>query len=139
MRRVLATERGGGWIGRGDLRPSGRVGPDRYGAGPRVAAPARAPPAKLGVELHSSYVGHARAETSCVTELALWIGDTGAKTGGRELRGAEVPVVYARRRCLNDHLERLQQLLEEVGFGAARIDVDDETLLAIETGRGLSR
>ena len=68
-----------------------------------------------------------------------WIGEPEAKTGGRELRGAEVPVVHARRRCLIDHLERLQQLLEEVGFGAARIDVDDETLLAIETGGSLRR
>jgi hypothetical protein len=88
----------------------------------------------LAVELHSSYVGHMRAETTQVAELVLGIGEVGAETSARELRGVVVPVVYARRRCLIDHLERLQEVLEEGGFGAARIDVGAETLLAVETG-----
>ncbi len=88
----------------------------------------------LAVELHSSYVGHMRAETTHVAELVLGIGDPGAETSARKLRGVEVPLDHARRRCLIDHLERLQEILEEGGFGAARIDVGDETLLAVETG-----
>lgn len=88
----------------------------------------------LAVELHSSYVGHTRSATTHVAELVLGVGEAGAETSARELRGAEVPVVRARRRCLIDHLERLQEVLAASGFGAARIDVDDETLLAIETG-----
>ncbi len=88
----------------------------------------------LGIELHSSYVGHMRAATTHVAELVLGLGETGAETSARELRGLVVPVVYARRRCLIDHLERLQEVLADGGFGAARIDVGDEALLAVETG-----
>jgi endonuclease YncB( thermonuclease family) len=64
--------------------------------------------------------------------------------GSRALRprrascaASEVPVVHARRRCLIDHLERLREILADAGFGAARIDVEDEALLAIEGGRDL--
>ncbi len=88
----------------------------------------------LGVELHSSYVGHMRAQATHVAELVLGLGETGAETSARELRGLVVPVVYARRRCLIDHLERLQEVLADGGFGAARIDVGDDTLRAVETG-----
>jgi hypothetical protein len=69
-----------------------------------------------------------------VAELVLGVGEPGAETSARELRGAEVPVVHARRRCLIDHLERLQKILADAGFGDARIDVEDEALLAIEGG-----
>ena len=88
----------------------------------------------LGVELHSSYVGHMRAAATQVAELVLGLGETGAETSARELPGAVVPVVYARRRCLIDHLERLQEVLADGGFGPARIDFGDEALLAVETG-----
>jgi len=45
-------------------------------------------------------------------------------------------VAYARRRCLIDHLERLQEVLEEAGYGPARIDVADEALQPVETSGG---
>jgi hypothetical protein len=71
-----------------------------------------------------------------VAELVLGVGEPGAETSARALRGVEVPVAYARRRCLIDHLERMQEVLEEAGYGAARIDVGDEALLAVETTPG---
>jgi len=50
-----------------------------------------------------------------VAELVLGVGEPGAETSARALRGVEVPVAYARRRCLIDHLERMQEVLEEAG------------------------
>lgn len=86
----------------------------------------------LAVELHSSYVGHQRAQTTQVAELALGPGPDQAETSTRELAAPELPVVWARRRCLIDHVARLQDLLEERGLGRARIDLDDEALLSVE-------
>ena len=45
---------------------------------------------------------------------------------------AQIPVLYARRRCLYDHLQRLQEFADELGIGPLQADVLDETLLALE-------
>ena len=66
-----------------------------------------------GVELHSTYTGYAGADTA-ITELRLAPGEEPST----ELRSVEhevLPVTHARRRCLYDHLQRLQGFLAELG------------------------
>jgi len=50
----------------------------------------------------------------------------------RVLGHAEVPVEYARRRCLYDHLQRLQDFADELGIGPLEADVLDETVAAVD-------
>ena len=83
-----------------------------------------------GIELHSSYMGHDAIHASQVTHLLLAPGERSFEA--RELPQAEVPVVWARRRCLYDHLQRLGDFLRELGHFDASIDVLDEALLAVE-------
>jgi hypothetical protein len=57
--------------------------------------------------------------------------------GSRALRAEplaqpEVPVVWARRRCLYDHLQRLGDFLRELGYERVQIDVCDEALAGVE-------
>ena len=83
-----------------------------------------------GVELHSFYTGHDRLGETSVTHLLL-------APGGRELRteprrNSEVPVIWARRRCLYDHLQCLADWLRELGHEDVRIELDDEALSAVE-------
>jgi hypothetical protein len=86
---------------------------------------------ELGLELHSTYVGHPEVETR-VTHLILG--------GGGEQRAAaeavvrpdgELPVVFARRRCLFDHLQRLQDELAGIGHRAG-IEIDDASVSELE-------
>jgi hypothetical protein len=82
-----------------------------------------------GLELHSVYVGHKHTTTQA-THLRL------ARGGIRETTTIEhehdaIPVMYARRRCLYDHLQQLQDLLEEAGIDG-KIPVDEKAILAVE-------
>ncbi len=79
--------------------------------------------------LHSVYVGHKRTMTQA-THLRL------ARGGIRETVTAEhehdsIPVMYARRRALYDHLQNLQDLLDEAGIEAT-IPVDEKAIVAVE-------
>jgi hypothetical protein len=71
--------------------------------------------------LISSYVGHEGAETQ-IAELLL-APDRPAVTRARSASHSEIPVFFARERCLYDHLGSLQELLAELGYGDASIDV----------------
>jgi hypothetical protein len=81
------------------------------------------------VQLHSTYVGHKRTSTQA-THLKL------AKGGARETIAIEhehdsIPVVYARRRCLYDHLQHLQDLLADADIDAS-IPLDESAVTAVE-------
>jgi hypothetical protein len=86
---------------------------------------------ELGLELHSTYVGHPGVETR-VTHLALGGGDAQrAATEAVAWPDGELPVVFARRRCLFDHLQRLQDELAGAGHQAG-IEVDDASVSELE-------
>lgn len=81
------------------------------------------------LSLHSIYVGHKHTTTQA-THLRL------ARGGLRETVTVEhehdsIPVMYARRRCLYDHLQTLQDLLEEAGLEAT-IPIDERAIVAVE-------
>jgi hypothetical protein len=85
----------------------------------------------LGLELHSTYVGHPGVETR-VTHLTL--GGGGPRRAANEAVArpdGELPVVFARRRCLFDHLQRLQDLLAGIGHQAG-IEIDDASVSELE-------
>lgn len=84
----------------------------------------------LGVELQSSYTGHDHLSESGVIHLVL--APELHELEPRLLSQAAVPVVWARRRCLYDHLQRLQDLLGELGHDSVEIDVLDDALLAVD-------
>jgi len=74
--------------------------------------------------------GHKRTTTQA-THLKL------AKGGIRETIAIEhehdsIPVVYARRRCLYDHLQHLQDLLADADIDAS-IPIDEKAVTAVET------
>lgn len=48
------------------------------------------------------------------------------------LHHSEIPVMWARRRGLYDHLQRLADFLRELGDEDVRIDVGEEALAAVE-------
>jgi hypothetical protein len=81
------------------------------------------------VQLHSTYVGHKCTSTQA-THLKL------AKGAVRETTAIEhehdsIPVVYARRRCLYDHLQHLQDLLADADIDAS-IPIDERAVTAVE-------
>ena len=85
-----------------------------------------------GIELHSTYTGHLRAERTVVTWLFLAPGGSPHEIETAELDPGEMPVYVARRRCLFDHLVRLQELIAgELGVDV-RIDTPDRALIAAE-------
>jgi hypothetical protein len=45
---------------------------------------------------------------------------------------SEIPVTWARRRCLYDHLQCLADWLRELGHEDVRIELDDDALSAVE-------
>jgi hypothetical protein len=55
----------------------------------------------------------------------------GALTSLPGLASNQLAVLYARRRCLYDHL-RLQDFADELGIGPLQADVIEATLLAVE-------
>lgn len=80
-----------------------------------------------GIELHSTYLGHERTPTRA-THLLL-------APGLRDTLAAEhehdtIPVLYERRRCLYDHLARLQDLCLRLELDA-QITIGDDALAAI--------
>jgi hypothetical protein len=83
-----------------------------------------------GVVLESTYVGHDHVPETHVTYLLL--APAMRSIEHCTVPHAEIPVLYARRRCLYDHLQRLQDFADELGLGFLGADVVDETLVAIE-------
>ena len=84
----------------------------------------------LGVELHSVYVGHPGTSTH-VTHLALSGPPSQAASETAVYPESDLPVVFARRRCLFDHLQRLQDELGGLGHEAG-INVDDSGVSELE-------
>ena len=83
---------------------------------------------KRGVELHSSYLGHHGAPTR-TSHLLLAPGASNSEAVEHD--ESLIPVTFARRRCLYDHLQRLQDFLTELGH-TVQIPLADEALLAVE-------
>jgi hypothetical protein len=81
-----------------------------------------------GIELHSSYLGHPGARTQATH---LMLGPTGNASEAVEHEASSIPVIAARRRCVYDHLQRLQELLAELGH-VAQIPLADDALIAVE-------
>jgi len=81
------------------------------------------------VQLHSTYLGHKRTSEQA-THLKL------AKGGIRETTAIEheydsIPVMYARRRCLYNHPQHLQDLLADADIDAS-IPIDERSIAAVE-------
>ena len=84
---------------------------------------------ELGVELHSSYLGHPDSEAA-VSHLALRP-DSAPATATELQPGAELPVGEERRRCLYSHLAQLQCLLEDATAGHVTIDLTDGAIALV--------
>jgi hypothetical protein len=82
------------------------------------------------VELHSSYLGHPGAPTQA-SHLLLAPDPEDIDSEAVEHSEKSIPVIIARRRCLYDHLQRLQDFLETLGHTAA-IPLPDDALIAVE-------
>jgi hypothetical protein len=81
-----------------------------------------------GVELHSTYTGHPKVKTlSCHLMLAHGLHDTLTV----EHDHASIPVIHERRACLYDHLQRLQDLLAQLGH-QAHIPLQDSAIETVE-------
>ena len=85
----------------------------------------------LGVELHSSYLGHPDADETLASHLGL-SPDADPITWSTPHRGTEMPVGEARRRCLYDHALELQELLTDDSARAVAVDLADEALELID-------
>jgi hypothetical protein len=81
-----------------------------------------------GVDLHSTYTGHDATSTRA-THLLL--APDLQETLAAEHEHDAIPVTHARRRCLYDHLQQLQDLLEQTGAEAI-IPIDEQAIAAIE-------
>lgn len=80
------------------------------------------------IDLHSIYTGHKKTKTQA-THLILT--PTVSETATVEHEHEAIPVMYAKRRCLYDHLHRLQDLLQAHG-AQAHIPIDEQAIEAIE-------
>lgn len=80
------------------------------------------------IELHSSYLGHPGARTQ-TSHLMLTPAANASETVEHDHDA--IPVMIARRRCVYDHLQRLQAFLGELGL-AVQIPLADDALLAVE-------
>ena len=80
------------------------------------------------ISLYSTYAGHEQTST-LASHLLLAPGACEAIPAEHE--HDELPVMYERRRCLFDHLHRLQDLLLRVDIDA-QIPIDDEAIAAVE-------
>jgi hypothetical protein len=80
------------------------------------------------IELHSSYLGHPGTPTQA-SHLLLAPGLSESDT--IEHDHTSIPVMVARRRCLYDHLQCLQDHLAELGH-TVLIPLADDALLAVE-------
>jgi hypothetical protein len=81
------------------------------------------------IDLHSVYTGHPKVRTQ-VIHLLLTPGVSEVRTVEHEHEA--IPVTHARRRCLFDHLQQLQEQLEQAGM-EAQITIHDEAIAAIES------
>jgi hypothetical protein len=86
---------------------------------------------ELGLELHSTYVGHPEVETRATHLILGARGPQNAATEAVVRPDGELPVVFARRRCLFDHLQRLQDELAGIGHRAG-IEIDDGSVSELE-------
>jgi hypothetical protein len=84
--------------------------------------------ADRAVELHSVYLGHPGASTR-VSHLLLAPGVS--ESDACEHTADSLPVITARRRCLYDHLQRLQEFLAQLGY-TAQLPLADDALIAVE-------
>jgi hypothetical protein len=64
----------------------------------------------FAIAVHSTYLGHGHAAETRVSHLLLVGGD--AETEARTVLHHELPIAFARRRCLYDHLYRVKELLD---------------------------
>lgn len=80
-------------------------------------------------ELHSTYLGHPGAPTR-VSHLLLAPGLIESDAIERE--EDSIPVMVARRRCLYDHLQQLQESLIRLGHLDPEIPLDEDALSAME-------
>jgi hypothetical protein len=80
------------------------------------------------IDLHSVYAGHKKTKTQA-THLTLT--PTVCETKTIEHEHDAIPVMYAKRRCLYDHLHQLQDLLQADG-AQANIPVEEQAIEAIE-------
>jgi hypothetical protein len=85
----------------------------------------------IGVELHSSYLGHPDAAEALASHLCL-APDSDPFTWSTAHRGAELPVADARRRCLYDHALCLQQQLSEHSGAEVTVELPDEALALVD-------
>lgn len=87
----------------------------------------------LGVELHSSYLGHPDADEALATHLGL-APESEPLTWSATHRGAELPVADARRRCLYDHALELQELLTgDESARAVTVELPDGALELVDS------
>jgi hypothetical protein len=82
-----------------------------------------------GTWLDSTYLGHGGTDTQ-ITHLLVAPGRLG-ESEWRSVDHNEIPVLHVRRRCLYDHLQRLQDFLEELGH-CGQIDGLDRAVEAVE-------
>lgn len=80
------------------------------------------------ISLYSTYAGHEHTNTLA---SHLLLAPDAYETIAAEHDHDELPVMYERRRCLYDHLHRLQDLLLRVGIDA-QIPIDEEAIAAVE-------
>ena len=85
----------------------------------------------LGVELHSSYLGHPDAPESVASHLQLGPNLT-PRTWVETRSGSGLPVSEARRRCLYDHALELQQLLGCASGGHVTVELVDDALELVD-------
>lgn len=86
-----------------------------------------------GIELHTTYTGHPHAEHTAVTSLFLTPGGAPHPILNDQVSPIEIPVTHTRRRCLYDHLTRLQDHLAHRLERPVRVELADSDLLALET------
>ena len=82
-----------------------------------------------GIWVESTYLGHGGAETQ-IAHLTAAPGRAG-ETESRSIPHELIPVIHVRRRCLYDHLQRLQDFLVELDH-TAQIDGLDAAVAAME-------
>ncbi len=82
----------------------------------------------LGLTVHSTYHGHAGLDTQIV-HLALMPGRP--RQDLASCPHEDLPVSYARERCLLDHLAYVREKLEEHTAASVALDVEDIAIAAV--------